>query len=90
MDETDNTIKILGDLPKGVCISCGTYKMARIRIEKFVEGFDNSIREISWKMNCFDCSQMFKKLKKYDEEIAKLEKKKLDEKFDLFKRQFNN
>jgi len=76
------TIKILGDLPKGVCITCGQ-ETARIKIFNFVEGYDE-MKEVRWKYNCFKCECVYRKIKKYKKQIMDLEEQILNEEFILF------
>lgn len=76
------SIRILGDLPKGVCITCGQ-ETARIQILNFVEGYDD-MKELKWKYNCFKCDFSHRKINKCKKQIAELEQKIEEEEFILF------
>ena len=83
------TIQILGDLPKGVCITCGQ-DAARIKALYFVEGYDE-MKEVRWKYNCFKCESIYRKITKYKKQITDLgkatvllEEQILNEEFTLF------
>ena len=76
------TIKILGDLPKGVCVTCGQ-DTARIKALHFVEGYDE-MKEVRWKYNCFKCESIYRKITKYKKQITDLEEQIINEEFILF------
>ena len=82
------TLKI-SDITKGECMNCGN-KMGHTKMYSFVEGMGDGILEYNCHYICCRCRNMFKKLKALDEQIASLEKKKLDEEFALFSRKLNN
>jgi DNA-directed RNA polymerase subunit RPC12/RpoP len=76
------TIQILGDLPKGVCITCGQ-ETAIIKIFTFVEDYDE-MKEVRWKYNCFKCDSIYRKITKYKKQITDLEEQILNQEFILF------
>jgi len=81
------TIQILGDLPKGVCLSCGV-DTARIKCYTLVEGYDG-MTELKHKINCFKCEMALRRIKKYQKEIMVLNDKITNEEFILFCRKIN-
>jgi hypothetical protein len=81
------TIQILGDLPKGVCLSCGI-DTARIKCYTLVEGYDG-MTEFKHKINCFKCEMALRRITKYQKEIMVLNDKITIEEFILFCRKIN-
>jgi hypothetical protein len=81
------TIQILGDLPKGVCLSCGM-DTARIKCYTLVEGYDG-MTELKHKINCFKCEMNWRRINKYQKEIMVLNDKITNEEFILFCRKIN-
>lgn len=80
------TIQILGDLPKGVCLSCGL-DTARIKCYTLVDGYDG-MTEFKHKLNCFKCEIALRRITKYQKEIKALNEKLADERFSLFARKY--
>ena len=63
------TIKILGEIEKGKCMSCGI-ECFRIRIETFVHGFSSDLKEVKWKYNCNKCHANWTRINNYKKEIV--------------------
>jgi hypothetical protein len=81
------TIQILGDLPKGVCLSCGM-DTVRIKCYTLVDGYDG-MTEFKHKINCFKCEMNWRRINKYQKEIMVLNDKIANEEFILFCRKIN-